>query len=403
MYARPLLTIPCLALIVLVSGCGPTKAGLDARAEARQRMGVYSAQFTYDQAKQEFEAGQFDRALRDIELAIAQAPDVAEFDLLKGRIHFEAGSLEPAVQAFASALEKDPELAEAHYFTGIVFQRWSDDEQAFDHYNQAYELEHRNVQYLLATAEALIAMGEFDEAKGLVESRLEYFEHNPALRHLLGQIALLQEDPNGAARLYDEARLLDPDNLMLLEELAWARYDAGQYGRCLESIRLLQDRLDEPRADLLHLEARCLAMLDRSAEAHNRFMALTRLVPDDETIWIEFGTLAWRLGDHRRMAQCSVRAIDLAPDRYEGYMLKGLYERQQGRHEEAVHLMRQAAERAHEAILPHLLLGRMLEEDGELRAALDVYAHALQIDPGSAEVRALHERIEKRLRLATAE
>jgi tetratricopeptide (TPR) repeat protein len=404
MHLRPLLIISCLTALGLLDGCGgPTQAGLQARAEARERLGAYTAQFTYDQARQEFESGQFDHALRDIERAIQQAPDVAEFDLLKGRIHLEAGDLEPAVEAFAVALEKDPELAEAHYYTGIVLQRWSDDEQAFDHYRQAYELEHENVQYLLATAETLIALGEFGEAKTMVEARMAYFEHDPALRHLLGQIALLEDDPATAARYYEEARLLDPDNLTLLEELAWARYDAAQYGQCLETVCLLQDRLEEPRSDLLHLEARCLAMLDRATEAHSRFMTLTKLVPDDETVWIEFGTLAWRLGDYRRMVQCSVRAIELAPDRFEGYMLKGLYERQQGRGASARQLMQQAADRAKDDVLPHLLLGRMFEEDGELRAALDAYASALQINPDSPEVQALYAHAKEQLRVATAE
>jgi tetratricopeptide (TPR) repeat protein len=403
MCTRPLLAIECLTLAALLVGCGPTKAGLDARAEARQRMNTYSAQFTYDQAEQEFQAGQFDRALRDIDRAIAQAPEVAEFDLLKGRIHLETARLEPAVQSFFAALEKNPQLAEAHYFAGIVFQRWSDDEQAFDHYQQAYEIESDNVQYLLATAEALIALGEFDEAQGLVESRLAFFEHNAALRHLLGQIALLEGDARTAARLYEEARLLDPDNLMLMEELAWAQYSAELYGQCFETVRLLQERLKEQRNDLMHLEARCLAMLGRSAEAYNRFLTLTKLTPDDPSVWMEFGTLAWQLGDNRRMAQCGVRAIDLVPDRYEGYMLKGLYEQHEGRLKEAVNQLRQAADLAPEVILPHLLLGRALEQAGQPRAALAAYDSALRIDPQSSEALMLQERLERRLRLANVE
>jgi tetratricopeptide (TPR) repeat protein len=103
------------------------------------------------------------------------------------------------------------------------------------------------------------------------------------------------------------------------------------------------------------------------------------------------------------MAQCSVRAIDLAPGRFEGYMLKGLYERQRGRRAEALRSMKQAAARAEHDVLPHLLLGRLLEEAGELRAAFDAYSAALQIDPASAEVQALHRQLKERLRVATAE
>ena len=109
-------------------------------------------------------------------------------------------------------MDKDEQCAEAHYFAGIVFQRWSDDEQAYEHYMQAFEQESDNVQYLLASAESLVALGEFGAARELVEPKLSYFEYNSALQHLLGQIALLEGDVQEAATRYAEARMLDPEN-----------------------------------------------------------------------------------------------------------------------------------------------------------------------------------------------
>ncbi len=403
MYSRTLPIIALTSLMVLSAGCGPTKAGMDARSAARDRMDAFNASFTHDQAKQEYEVGQFDRALRNIELAIRQAPDVAEFYVLKGRIHLETHRLQQAINAFATALEKDPQSAEAHYFSGIVYQRWSDDEQSYECYARAYEIEPDNVQYLLADAEAMVALGELDPAEELVYSRLDYFENNSALRHLLGQIALLQGEPKKAAKLYSEARMLDPDNELLIEELAWAQYDAGMFGQCFETVVLLEEKSDEERTDLIHLRARCLAMLERTADAHRLYMELTRRNPTEASIWIEFGTIAWELGDYRRLAHCSVRTIALAPDRYEGYMLKGLYERHEDRLPEAVELLKKAGEFAHDAPMPHLLLGRALEESGDEEGAVIAYAEALRIDPYNADARALHSMIENKLRVAAAE
>ena len=84
-------------------------------------------------------------------------------------------------------------------------------------------------------------------------------------------------------------------------------------------------------------------------------------------------------------------------------MLKGLYEQHEGRLEEAVNQLRQAADLAPEVVLPHLLLGRAHEQAGQPRAALAAYTSALRIDPQSSEALLLQERLERRLRLANVE
>jgi tetratricopeptide (TPR) repeat protein len=405
MKARTYLFTLCAAAgtLTLAACNGPTKAGIEAREEARARIDEYGAKFTYDQAKQDFETGQFDRALKTITAAIEAIPDAPEFHLLQGRILLEMNELQKAVQAFHMAVEKDDKLADAHYYAGIVFQRWSDDEKAFEHYNAAYEIDPDQVAYLIAATEALIALGEFEQARTFVEGRLDYFESNSAMRHLLGQIALFEDDRKKAARLYSEALMLDADNDALLEELAWVQYEAGLYGDCHSSVKLLQTREDQERLDLMQLEARCLTMLDRAVDAHVIYSALTRRDPSNASVWIEFGTLAWKLGDFRRVAQCGVRTMNIAPDRFEGYMLKGLYERNEGRFDEAAAELRHAAGLAKGTVLPHLLLGRTLEQAGHAREALTVYGQAMKLDPESTDARSLYSALSESMHIATAE
>jgi tetratricopeptide (TPR) repeat protein len=369
----------CLATLAFAAGCnGPTKAGKEARADAQARLDSVSSNFTYQQALQDFEAEQLDLAMSNIERAIMQAPSVAKFHVLRGRIFMESNRLERAIESYDDAIEQDGEYAEAYYFSGIVYQRWLDDEQAFEKYFHAWELEPDRLQYLMAAAESLVTMGELDRAEELVLSKIDYFEHEQAMPHLLGQIAMLRDDPAGATRWFNEARLLDPDNAQLLEELAWAQYDAEQYGACIETIKLIASTTDLDRDDLMHLEARCLVMMGRTGDAHRLYTELTRNNAGDAATWVEFGTLAWELEDFRRVAQCGVRAIALAPDRFEGYMLKGLYERHEGRFDEAITQFQMAAERT-DTVLPVLLLGRTLEESGNMPRAIEVYAQAIRM------------------------
>jgi tetratricopeptide (TPR) repeat protein len=435
---RRIISIIAIGGIVLMSGCnGPTKAGQEARGAARDRMNFMNAQITYDQARQSFDVGQFDKALREINNAISRFPTAAEYFILQGRIYLETHKLELAADSFQHAIDtiaaakkqagadervaqqkdstKDSSgadaavqgvnrvLAEAHYYLGIVYQRWSDNEKAYGQYLQAFQLETSKVDYLLASAESLVALNRFDEAKTLVSDKATYFEHNAALRQLLGQIALLQGDAPLAVRLYGEARLLNPDDNALLEDLMWAQYAAASYGQCLESIKLLQSRLAEKSAqsksgpknpanlrdDLMHLQARCFASLGRNTEARDLYMELTRLRPADPEVWIELGTLAWDLGDYRRVALSSVQILSLTPDRYEGWMLKGINEQQKNNTETAIKLFREASRRATDAALPHMLLGKALEESGDVTGALQAYRDAVTVEPDNADARNL--------------
>lgn len=387
---------------VLLIGCnGPTKAGLEARAEARDRMGLVNAQISYDQAKRAFEVGQFQRALRDISHAIDRYPHASAYHLLHGRILLETHRLEAALDAFHRAMETaqpndddnqqhDPEqLAKAHYFSGIVFQRWSNFQEAHRRYLQAAELDPSNAQYLMAAAESMIALGDYESANDLIQPRLAYFEHNAAMRHLMGHIALLRGDAHYASQLFSQARLLNPDDIMLAEELARAQYAAGRYAHCVETLQQLKHMMPpsahQQRLDLIHLEARCLMHLERNRDARTLYMELSRLSPADPEVWIELGALAWELGDFRRVAESAARVIALAPDRFEGYALRGIHARELDDLPTAEQALRQAAQRAPDNALPHLLLAQLLEQRHQYQDALALYGKVIRMFPSNRE------------------
>ena len=83
-------------------------------------------------------------------------------------------------------------------------------------------------------------------------------------------------------------------------------------------------------------------------------------------------------------------------------MLKGLYERHQGRLVEATTLFRQAADLATGTVMPHLLLGRTFEESGSTLDALAVYSEAMQIDPENPDAQTLYTSLRESM-VVTAE
>ena len=397
--------IGCVALlgatVLFAQGCDTYRKQV--REEASGRMNAVNAQLLSDQARQAYEGGQFEKALKAIDEAIGRSPEIASFHVLRGRTLLEMHRLEASLSSFQKARELDPMNADAAYFAGIIFQRWQDLAKSYESYRAAMDIDSESVQYVLATAEVLVSMSEFSQAKELIESKRERFPHNSAMQQLLGEIAMMEGEPAVAARYFAEARLMDPDDNMLLEELMNAQFAAGQYAKSLESVKQLQTRTaDTARSDLVRIEARCLTHLDRGPEARNLYLQLTQVYPADAAVWVEFGLLALDLGDYRRVAQASARITALAPERYEGYLLGAMYEFAQGDLNLALSLIQQSAERAPEIALPHLVLGRFLEKAGDNEGAYRAYAAALRAEPGNLDAQRQLARLDGSGALASA-
>jgi tetratricopeptide (TPR) repeat protein len=377
--------------VALLSGCNYTPYHERVVQEAKDRIDLVNAQLNYDQARQAYDSGRFDHAMKEITLAIARSPERAKFYVLRGRILLEKQQLEAAAASFATALEKDPKLADGYYFAGIVCERWSREQEAHENYVKAFDLDPTNVNYLLAAAETLVELKEYDQAEQLVNSKLSYFENNAAMRHLLGQIAMLQGNVAEAARLYAEARVLNPEDLSLLEELARVQYDAKMYSKALQSAQLLEERIGAERPDNLLLTARCLAALGRKVEARAIYLQVMRMPQGaaNAEAWIELGAIAWDLGDDRRVDLCGQQLVAMAPERFEGYLLCAVRAQMRGDRQTEVTQLREACARAKEEALPHLMLGQAMAKGGDPARAREAYIAALRADPAHDGARQL--------------
>ncbi|MGA1631859.1 MAG: tetratricopeptide repeat protein [Phycisphaerales bacterium] len=371
-----------LSLSLLAAGCnGPTAKGKEKRAEANARMNLVSSRVGYDQATQAFHAGQFERALKDVKSAIAKSPDQADYQVLLGRIYLETHRLEPAMQAFTAAIALDENCDEACYYRGVIYERWSNDEVAAENYHRAFEIDSTKLSYLLAAAECEVAMGNLDTARALLEPKARYFENHAAIHQLLGQIAMMQSDPDTAVERFRKAQLLLPEDRILAEELFRAQLAGGDLAGALESVRRLQLSSETPDRDLLRLEARCLAQLGRTSEARSVFVEVTRLHPEDVTAWIDLAIAAHALGDLRRLGHCAARVEMLAPDRWEAPFFRGLVARAERRSRQAIEELSKATELAPEETLPRIVLGMELRSAGRNDEAYRVLAGTLRIEP----------------------
>ncbi|MBL9120654.1 MAG: tetratricopeptide repeat protein [Phycisphaerae bacterium] len=317
---------------VLLTGCGgPTKAGQEARAAAQDRMHRATSVIVFDQARQSFECGQFDKAMKEVDEAIYRTPNDARYWVLRGRISLERGRLEQALNDFGRAIEVKADCADAYYFQGIVHERWSQSEKSVAAYRKAAESDPTKVSYVLAAAEVLVTMERYDEAQQELEPKLAYFENNAPMHQLLGQVAMLREEPTIAAQHFNRALLIDPTLPMVLDNLSRAQYESEQWSACLDTVRRMQRELPGGRTmELMRTEGRCLAMLGRTSDARIVFSEITRDHAEDAEGWIDLAAVAWELDDLSRVQTCGQRLLRVAPHRYEGYVFLGLVEERNG-------------------------------------------------------------------------
>ena len=314
-----------LAVIAFAIGCGsPTKIGQKVRNDAHERMDVVNADLAAQQAQQQFEVGQLDDAITTIRAAIKRYPDNADYHLLEGRILVEQHQLNKAMQSFHNVIDIDSNNSEAYYFLGILHQRWSEDDEALVHYKKAMECNESHPQYIMATAETMVAIGEFDGAIELLQLSAKKIQHQPAVSALLGHIYLQQGNPQAAASCLTDAILLGGSNSEILQTLASAQFHAGQYGDCLMTLDNLEAIQEKLNPYYKRIRAKCWFSTGQVLKGRDLCLEVTRATPNEAMAWVDLGYIAWTMGDYQRLHNCGKQVHELNPTLQEGQLFIGI-------------------------------------------------------------------------------
>lgn len=312
-------------LLALCIGCsGPTKAGLEARAEAHKRMASVNADLAAQQAKQQFEVGQLDKAFETISAAIARYNENGTYHLLQGRIMLEQHRLDAACHALTEATKHSPELAEPYYFIGVLHQRWGEDDEALASYKLAKEKDPSHLQYFLATAEMHVALQQYDEAIALLTASNQEFQHHPAVSSLLGQIYLTTGQPEIAATWFEDSRMLGSASTEALTALTTTQFEAGQYADCLHSLLILEGDCESLSPTLQRMKGKCLSATGHPIQGRDICLMVTRETPNDAGAWVDLGFISWQMGDYERLGVCGANISKLAPSMPEGALFEGV-------------------------------------------------------------------------------
>jgi len=380
-----LASLSLLAASLALTGCGHGKYTTEHTNAAKAKMNMLKSATEYQMAYQAFMAGDLEKASGHVDYSITLNETVVKSHVLKGRIMMELGNLEKAAACFKQAETLDAKSVEAAYYQGVLAERVARKQEALEHYLAAADLDGSNAQYCIAASEMMIDLGKSDEAESYLRDRLDRFINNAGVKQVLGNIAMLKGDTVKAQQLFGEARLLDPDNVAVVENLVRAQIANGATADAEVNLsKLLAMKQTKDRRDLLHMRAKCLVQLDRFIEARDLYLSLTkdRDGAADVEAWKGLGEVAFIIKDTQRVKTCAARLIAISPTSPDGWVLRGIMNRRAGdlqaarmNLEQALHLHRDADTLA--------MLGMVQRDLGMTEQASRSFAEAIRLDPSS--------------------
>lgn len=396
---RIIMTLGTLCLLSLAS-CSTTPGanGVKNRIESQKRVAGHAARLELEQAYRAYTTGMFDQAMKYAEQARFRTPQDPSAYMLMARICLEQGRLESSEKLLGQALTLDSLIPDAHYLRGVVYQRWSRDEQALDAYMSAWNVDPNSVQsvhYLLAAAEVLVDMKRYQMARELLIPKLGYFENNAAMHHLLGTIAVLEENGQLAIEHLGQAYLIGGEDEIVLADLARAQLDHKAYRECLRNLDILENILVEDVPGWLYeLRARCYKAMGSPREARISYVQLLRIEPENVDAWIEYGDMAHQISDYGRLDTCGGRLISIAPDRFEGYFYKGIVYLQADKLEAAQVWFAKAGNVAPmDESIPSLAVAHVEMLRGDKLAARNAFKDVIRRSPDDSRTRSYMETI----------
>lgn len=391
--------IPVLlaAVVVLVAGCSgipkKDKNGDKNAATAQWRAARATVMVTL--ARDQFIQGNFDAARSSVTEAVKLLPDNPEIRTLSGRIAFEQGNLELAEAEFRFAQASDPTFAAADYYLGVIMQRWQRLPAALDLYASASQKAPKEVAYVLAQAETLVALDRESDALNLLQSSQKTFENSSEVRAAMGHVLVRQRRHAEAVDMLRQAVMLAPDDEGLRETLAKSLYSAAKYPEALENIeRLLRSEKFKNRADLHTLAGECQLALGRPMDARASFETASTLQPANVNFTLNLAKAALEVNDTRRAEIAVRRALALAPTHPQANLLMGYVRMEQNKLPEALAAFRRASDADARDPMPICMAGVVLEKLGRRDEALRQYALALTIKPDDELAKRLMNQLE---------
>jgi len=230
---------------LLLAGCN-TLTHPAAKKQATQQWNSVRARVKFQLAEQQYNGGLFGEAAHTVMESLALDPSQTEAYVVLSRANLELSRIGSAQEALDAAFRAglfSPDLA---YTQGVILEQQDELETALEQYAKAWRLDKTNVDYLIAQAECLVAVGREGEALALLDAYTNKLDDQGTVAVLAAQIAALMGDAKGSARRLGEAVVPPASSEVVAQELGLL---LARVGRCDQAVSVLEPLVtDQPPA-----------------------------------------------------------------------------------------------------------------------------------------------------------
>jgi len=369
--------------LLLVSSACNVPGHRAAKQEAQQRWEQVRARVKFQLAKQQYDSGLFDAAIRTVSESLAIDPYQADAYTMLARANLElgrAGSAQAALDAARRAHARSPDLTYTH---GVILEQQDRISDALAKYSEAQALAPANVDYLVAEAECLVTMGRAAEALTLLDERTGKLDDNGTIAVLAAHVAALLGDGEGATKRLAAAAVPEGDRDLIAEELGLLLARAN---RCAEAIGVLHPLVErlangQDNGATLRALAGCYLSSGEPSSAARVLTDYAQRHAEDTAAQLLLAKSAVASDD----VLTALRAIDAVEQRdpalAEARFVRAVIQWRRGELAAAAKSLKAVIARNPRDVDAHCLMGEILLVGDEPTAARAHFQRALTIDP----------------------
>ncbi len=181
--------------------------------------------------------GQYDAALAELEVALADNPESADGQLVKGLALARTGNFRAAIRPLRTAIEFGTDPRIACFSLAAAYLRLEDFTGALALADEMLDRDARDAQAHCLSGEALVRLGRPSDALAAFERAAEIDGHLPAARLRLGELLVQREEWSRACQELALAVELTPTDMRARQSLAQALHRSGRTAEAVQACR----------------------------------------------------------------------------------------------------------------------------------------------------------------------
>ena len=243
---------------------------------------------------------EYEKALANFSKAIELSPDEARWYCYRAMAYLEQEKHEQAIVDLNRSIELNPEYSSAYFYRGFAWERSGEFEKAIQDYNRTCHHQPDIAETFAQRGKAFYENENTEKAEDDLLRAVELKSEDPEVYQVLGHIFYINKDYEIAIQHYDRAISLDP-------ELATAYLYRGE--AYLQTTNAMQASLDFSRTIILDpdsmqaYERRAIAFENRgrTERAIEDYMKVLEIKPDNPVGLYNLGLLYNTLGETTEM------------------------------------------------------------------------------------------------------